>query len=274
MELDMECGLLETDIGNGSYNYASKRGDYDARKLVFKPMDNMNLKFSKPLCELERCQERCRCQDCHKKSVIYCSNCMMSLPCTTNILPLVSLPFNVHIIKDKREHNSKVTSNHLIWAPSLCRISIYGNKNYGVCHVYVVVDHLTLQNLTVYITFQSTAIHAKVLAKKDVQIFSIEDIPTYGEEAYLVFPDENAHPIEEVFNLEKLPLLKDPHKLKQMTIVFVDGTWKQAKSLVKNSHLRSLPKIRVEGKQTLYWRHQTGKSDTNLATIEVCMTFF
>lgn len=222
MELNIECELLETDISSGSYNYASKRGDYDARKLVYKPLEEMKLKFSKPLSALDNCQDRCECRDCHKKSMYYCSRCMIALPCTANLMPMVSLPFNVHIIKDKREHNTK-----------------------------------------------STAIHAKVIAKDHVQIYDALEIPNYQgrDDVFLVFPDEKAVTIGDTFGLDTL--IKDPERLKQMTIVFIDGTWKQAKSLVQNSQLRALPKIRVDGKQTLYWRHQTGKSDANLATIEV-----
>ena len=81
MDLDIEPNLLDGGIAEGSYNFerqSSSRG-HDERKLLFRknPEDHLNdlkdrFKFSKPLQDLEKCQERCECRESHRTSKYYC----------------------------------------------------------------------------------------------------------------------------------------------------------------------------------------------------------
>ena len=78
MDLDIEPNLLDSGIAEGSYNFerqSSSRG-HDERKLLFRknPEDHLKdrFKFSKPLQDLEKCQDRCECRECHRTSKYYC----------------------------------------------------------------------------------------------------------------------------------------------------------------------------------------------------------
>ena len=78
MDLDIEPNLLDGGIAEGSYNFerqSSSRG-HDERKLLFRknPEDHLKdrFKFSKPLQDLEKCQDRCECRECHRTSKYYC----------------------------------------------------------------------------------------------------------------------------------------------------------------------------------------------------------
>ena len=119
---------------------------------------------------------------------------------------------------------------------------------------------------------KSSAVHAKVLAKNYVTIYDHPDqlIPDYGDETYLIFPADDAISISDAFP-------KGYTRSKSPRIVFIDATWKQARQLAKLPALSHLPKIKLSRQiQTLYWRYQTGETDSNLATIEVhtsiCLT--
>ena len=78
MDLDIEPNLLDGGIAEGSYNFerqSSSRG-HDERKLLFRKNTEDHLKdrfkFSKPLQDLEKCQDRCECRECHRTSKYYC----------------------------------------------------------------------------------------------------------------------------------------------------------------------------------------------------------
>ena len=114
---------------------------------------------------------------------------------------------------------------------------------------------------------KSTAVHAKVIAKDFVTIYDHpkQKIPDYSKseaKTFLVFPDDSAISINEAFPIGK--------SYEKSRIIFIDATWKQARQLAKSPFLSYLPRIKLSLQtQTLYWRYQTGESDSNLATIEV-----
>ena len=116
---------------------------------------------------------------------------------------------------------------------------------------------------------KSTAVHAKVIGKDYVTIYDQpgDMLPDYSKsdvKTFLVFPDEKAISISEAFPKECS--LENPPK-----IVFIDATWKQARQLARSTHLSHLPRVKLcKQIRTLYWRYQTGETDSNLATIEVC----
>ena len=115
---------------------------------------------------------------------------------------------------------------------------------------------------------KSTAVHAKVIGKDFVTIYDqpgdmIPDYSKFSGKTFLVFPDDDAISIPEAFPKECSQ--KNPPR-----IVFIDATWKQARQLARSTNLSHLPRIKLSKQiRTLYWRYQTGETDSNLATIEV-----
>ncbi len=107
---------------------------------------------------------------------------------------------------------------------------------------------------------KSTAIHAKVISPDNVDILHYPSgIPDYENDAILVFPDAE-------FNVEDV-------SRSLSKAVFIDGTWSQAKKMLKHPKLRNLKRVKLKSRPTTFWRPQTGKSEAHLATIEAVYYF-
>ena len=57
------------------------------------------------------------------------------------------------------------------------------------------------------------------------------------------------------------------------TAVIVDCTWSQASGILSDPRLSALPHVHIASQQTLFWRHQRGKTEDHLATIEAVYFF-
>ncbi|KAI8872155.1 hypothetical protein GQ42DRAFT_161508 [Ramicandelaber brevisporus] len=113
---------------------------------------------------------------------------------------------------------------------------------------------------------KSTALHAKLIAPGDVDIFIHPDnLPSYltdadsneeAERCLLLYPGVGAKPVEEY----------DPASFDR--VIVIDGTWKQANSIVINSpKLLKMRRVTIRPRATLFWRYQQ-KSAAYMATIE------
>ena len=56
-------------------------------------------------------------------------------------------------------------------------------------------------------------------------------------------------------------------------IVFIDSTWNQTARILKHQNIKTLKKIKIGDRDTVFWRYQTGKSTKHLATIEAIYYF-
>lgn len=105
---------------------------------------------------------------------------------------------------------------------------------------------------------KSTAVHAKLLASSQVKIYShLAELPLYDNDnsVFLLYPSQHSIPIT---NLA-------PNVVKK--IIVIDGTWAQAKKIVKLPAIAHLPKISFEPRHTLFWRYQP-LGPSYLSTIE------
>ncbi|KAL0088043.1 DTW domain-containing protein [Phycomyces blakesleeanus] len=105
---------------------------------------------------------------------------------------------------------------------------------------------------------KSTAIHARVLAENDVAIYNWQEIPTYEnpERVLMLFPGPDAKTLDQI-----------PRESFDRIIV-IDGTWRQAKRMVRETpQLGLMQKVTIEPRQTYFWRYQQ-LSENYLATIE------
>ena len=112
---------------------------------------------------------------------------------------------------------------------------------------------------------KSTGIHAKILCPASVTIttFPNDAIQRFRkEDTILIYPGSDAKSLKEV----------DVAGIKQ--VVFICSTWSQTKPILRHPHLSSLVKVKLDGNETTYWRHQKGKSQQYLATIEAICYFF
>uniref|UniRef100_A0ABI7Y7S4 tRNA-uridine aminocarboxypropyltransferase 1 n=1 Tax=Felis catus TaxID=9685 RepID=A0ABI7Y7S4_FELCA len=149
---------------------------------------------------------------------------------------------------------------------------------------------------------KSTAVHAKLLAPEFVNIYTYPCIPEYEEkdhEVALVFPGPKSISIKDLsFHLQKriqnnVRDKNDPEKpsvkrkkteeqdlndskgqdttLKK--IIFIDSTWNQTNKIFTDERLQGLLQVELKTRKTCFWRHQKGKPDTFLSTIEAIYYF-
>jgi len=113
----------------------------------------------------------------------------------------------------------------------------------------------------VLISLQSTAIHAAIVCPSSVRVLNHPPPSDYapGEGAVLVVPD--GRPLSAEDFLGDSPITE---------AIFVDATWAGAARVAAHPALATLPRVAIGGgRRTAFWRHQTNKPDTHLATIEV-----
>ncbi|KAF0043038.1 hypothetical protein F2P81_004375 [Scophthalmus maximus] len=87
---------------------------------------------------------------------------------------------------------------------------------------------------------KSTAIHAKILAPSDVTIYTYPCIPDFD---------------------------------KDKRVVFIDSTWNQTNKISTDERLQDLLQVELRTRKTCFWRHQKGKPDSYLSTIEAIYYF-
>lgn len=153
---------------------------------------------------------------------------------------------------------------------------------------------------------KSTAVHAKLLAPDSVNIYTYPCIPEYegkDHEVVLVFPGPQSISIKDVsFHLQRRIESKGrnkaddldvpPWKLRRTKaeegcalsesmckgpelkrVVFIDSTWSQTNQIASDERLRELLQVELRTRKTCFWRHQKGKPDTFLSTIEAIYYF-
>ncbi|KAF8941409.1 DTW domain-containing protein [Dissophora ornata] len=110
---------------------------------------------------------------------------------------------------------------------------------------------------------KSTALHAKILAPDDVEVYGWKDMPEYKnvDRLLLLFPSPGAKQLSEI----------DPSSFDKLVVI--DGTWEQANKMSKSdSPLLRMKRVTIAPHETLFWRHQR-KTDDHLATIEAIYYF-
>lgn len=157
---------------------------------------------------------------------------------------------------------------------------------------------------------KSTAIHAKILAPNDVTIYTYPVIPEFEKDrAVLVFPGPAAVTVQNMLqNLlnrsdscsrDSLEPCRKRLKSKQIEVaavnpssgtpdedggwesrapplqrvVFIDSTWNQTNKISTDERLQDLLQVELKTRKTCFWRHQKGKPETHLATIEAIYYF-
>ena len=121
---------------------------------------------------------------------------------------------------------------------------------------------------------KSTGVHAPVLS--DARLFSYSAADTDDAEAHgNQLPDYDPATTVLLFPSATSRSLQDmgPELAVVRTAVIVDCTWSQAAGILSDVRLSALPHVHIASEQTLFWRHQRGKSEEHLATIEAVYFF-
>jgi hypothetical protein len=113
---------------------------------------------------------------------------------------------------------------------------------------------------------KSTALHAKLLAPDQVTLYAYpQQIPEDVTDAILLFPCRRSVSMEYI----------DWSRVKRLIVL--DGTWNHVQGMSLHPNLQTLPCVRIEHVETMFWRSNgQGKEDRPdlLATIEAIYYFF
>ncbi|XP_001380508.1 tRNA-uridine aminocarboxypropyltransferase 1 [Monodelphis domestica] len=226
------------------------------------PLQNLCLASQEVLQKAQQ-SGRAKCLKCGGSRMFYCYTCYVPVE-TVPIeqIPVVKLPLKIDIIKHPHETDGK-----------------------------------------------STAAHAKLLAPEDVNLYTYPCIPEYEErkhEIVLVFPGPDSVSVEDISlylhkhipsnaldsskndRSDNLPNKrqkvegeedrdvgdinrKDDSLLKK--VIFIDSTWNQTHKIIADERLQGLLQVELKTRKTCFWRHQKGKPDTFLSTIEAIYYF-
>ncbi|KAI9250972.1 DTW domain-containing protein [Phascolomyces articulosus] len=105
---------------------------------------------------------------------------------------------------------------------------------------------------------KSTALHSAVIAHDDVKVYSWQEIPEFEkpERTLLLFPGDDAKRLEDI----------PRESFDRITVI--DGTWKQAGKIVRETPvLQRMQKVTIAPRKTHFWRYQQ-LGENHLATIE------
>lgn len=254
MSLSPPIFLKEREENNS--RFVGKKEPQTTSIDVEDPLQNLHLASQEVLQKAQQ-NGRSKCLKCGGSRMFYCYTCYVPVEnVPVEQLPLVKLPLKIDIIKHPNETDGK-----------------------------------------------STAIHAKLLAPEFVNIYTYPCIPEYEEEDHevaLIFPGPKSVSIKDIsFHLQKRiqknvrgknddpdkPSSKrqkteelglNDSKCKETTlkkIIFIDSTWNQTNKIFTDERLQGLLQVELKTRKTCFWRHQKGKPDTFLSTIEAIYYF-
>uniref|UniRef100_A0A3P9LJQ6 tRNA-uridine aminocarboxypropyltransferase 1 n=1 Tax=Oryzias latipes TaxID=8090 RepID=A0A3P9LJQ6_ORYLA len=116
---------------------------------------------------------------------------------------------------------------------------------------------------------KSTAIHAKILAPSDVTMYTYPCVPEYNKNnVVLVFPGPEAVSVKDI-----RAKIQESKVFPLQRVVFIDSTWNQTNKIITDERLQGLLQVELKTRKTCFWRHQKGKPDTYLSTIEAIYYF-
>ncbi|XP_034049522.1 DTW domain-containing protein 1 [Thalassophryne amazonica] len=232
----------------------------DSHEPAKQPLHGLKL-ASHLVLETAQQRGRLKCSKCGGSRMFFCYTCCSLVGVSQQEIPFIKLPVKIDIIKHPNETDGK-----------------------------------------------STAIHAKILAPNDVTIYTYPCIPEFEmDTVVLVFPGPGAVTVRDMMQclLDRAnrsldscdePCLKkqktahfqdathstenpaEPGNLKSRVqpphrVVFIDSTWNQTNKISTDERLQDLLQVELKTRKTCFWRHQKGKPDTYLSTIEAIYYF-
>ncbi|XP_033842496.1 tRNA-uridine aminocarboxypropyltransferase 1 [Periophthalmus magnuspinnatus] len=211
---------------------------------------------------LEQAQQkgRLKCAKCGGSRMFFCYTCCSLVGVGPQDVPRVKLPVKIDIIKHPNETDGKSTAIHAkILAPDDVNIYTYPCiPEYDQDKVVLVFPGpkaVTVQNMIQSLT--ERAQDPSEPRRKRFRGSSLSDCPTHGEgergEEGAEGKESKAPPIQKV--------------------VFIDSTWNQTNKISTDERLQDLLQVELKTRKTCFWRHQKGKPDTYLSTIEAIYYF-
>eukprot|EP01132_Coremiostelium_polycephalum_P005688 gene5688-7078_t len=170
------------------------------------------------------------------------------------------LSFEPLLQLDKRTLCSQCNSNRKYFCYDCC-IPMGDPKNAPALKLPISVDII---HFPTELISKSTAMHAKVISHKDVNIieYSPSDLSEYDiESTILLYPTNDASAVKDL-ELDKIK-----------KVVFIDSQWRNARKILEHPNIKKIKCIKIDQQKTLFWRYQNF-GDSYLATIEAIYYFF
>ncbi|XP_068605703.1 tRNA-uridine aminocarboxypropyltransferase 1 isoform X1 [Brachionichthys hirsutus] len=238
----------------------------DARALAEQPLQGLKLR-SHEILEKAQKEGRLKCSKCGGSRMFFCYTCCTLVGVAPEEIPLVKLPVKIDIIKHPNETDGKSTAIHAkILAPSDVTIYTYpcipDFEEDEVVLVFPGPGSVSVQDMLQCLHDQTESkSHSsfedpcfKRLKTKEVcGATQTADDPETG------IPDAEKGLVSRVHPLQR--------------VVFIDSTWNQTKKISTDERLQDLLRVELRTRKSCFWRHQKGKPDTYLATIEAIYYF-
>uniref|UniRef100_A0A3P9JS94 tRNA-uridine aminocarboxypropyltransferase 1 n=1 Tax=Oryzias latipes TaxID=8090 RepID=A0A3P9JS94_ORYLA len=256
----------DQQLRSGCHDKTTLRLDSsDSRELAKQPLQGLKLASHKVL---EKAQQtgRLKCSKCGGSRMFFCYTCCSLVGVSIQEIP-IKLPVKIDIIKHPNETDGKSTAIHAkILAPSDVTMYTYPcvpeyDKN-NVVLVFPGPEAVSVKDIRRCLGNGSkTKLHDSFDEPRPKRL-AIED-PNGGTQA-AKNPEAEATDEAKIQESKVFPLQR---------VVFIDSTWNQTNKIITDERLQGLLQVELKTRKTCFWRHQKGKPDTYLSTIEAIYYF-
>ncbi|XP_029902054.1 tRNA-uridine aminocarboxypropyltransferase 1 [Myripristis murdjan] len=238
----------------------------DTHELAEKPLQGLRLASHEVLEEAQQ-KGRLKCSKCGGSRMFFCYTCCSLVGVNQEEIPSIKLPVKIDIIKHPNETDGKSTAIHAkILAPSDVTIYTYPCipefETDEAVLVFPGPGSVTVQDMLQCLHDRSDRKSHDSLDEPDPKRRRSEEAlgaTHIAEDLGSRTPDEAKGLESRVYPLQR--------------VVFIDSTWNQTNRIITDERLQALLQVELKMRKTCFWRHQKGKPETYLATIEAIYYF-
>lgn len=212
---------------------------------------------------LDTIEGRFNCSQCQRSRKFFCYNCYIPVGDLGEIVPKVTIPIKIDIIKHKKEIDGKSTAIHAaVLAPNQVRIHTYPDipdysQEEGVVLIFPSVESVTVAQL-----FER---NVRLCKENNFGYPKGHNVGTLLKRRLDEVVEEYTDDINgRIYTYDNLPIKR---------AVFIDSTWNQSRGIYKDERVRSLKPVILQNRCSQFWRHQKGSPRWYLATLEAVHQF-
>ncbi|XP_003969880.1 tRNA-uridine aminocarboxypropyltransferase 1 [Takifugu rubripes] len=263
----MECQNQERNLDSGCCDKTSASTEAsDICEVTEQPLQSLKLASHAVLEEAQQ-RGRLKCSKCGGSRKFFCYTCCSLVGVTREEIPLIKLPVKIDIIKHPNETDGKSTAIHAkILAPNDVTIYTYpcipDFEKDKVVMVFPGPQAVSVQDMIQCLHDQSNSRLHHTSYEPMKKRLKCDDLggSTCTEESFQTGSSDTTKGSE-------------PRQRLLQRVVFIDSTWNQTNKISTDERLQDLLQVELKMRKTCFWRHQKGKPDSYLATIEAIYYF-